>query len=323
VAAEYPAALHIGLTATPYRADGRGLGDAYGELIVVASPRELIAEGFLVEPRVFTVPTEERADLSHVRVTRGEYSASDLDDAMNRQGLVGNIVAHWQTHASQVRTVVFAVSIDHSRNIVKRFQEAGVPAEHLDGNTPTAERDAILRRLDSGETLVVGSVGTLSEGWDQPSVKCAVLARPTKSTGLYLQQVGRILRPWNGQCAIVLDHAGCVLEHGLPQADREFTLETKPKTRPGQAPVRACPACFRVVGISTPRCPQCGYELIAERDFPKELAGELVEVTAPIAPPKSRTPSTRDVSELLRAAARAGRSVPWSAVSALAGTSRK
>jgi superfamily II DNA or RNA helicase/intein/homing endonuclease len=323
VAAEYPAALHIGLTATPYRADGRGLGDAYDELIVVASPRELIAEGFLVEPRVFTVPTEERADLSHVRVTRGEYSASDLDDAMNRQGLVGNIVTHWQTHAPQVRTVVFAVSIDHSRNIVRRFQEAGVPAEHLDGTTPTAERDAILRRLDSGETLVVGSVGTLSEGWDQPSVKCAVLARPTKSTGLYLQQVGRILRPWNGQRAIVLDHAGCVLEHGLPQADREFTLETKPKSRAGQAPVRACPACFRVVGISTPRCPQCGYELIAERDFPKELAGELVEVTAPIAPPKSRTPSTRDVSELLRAAARAGRSVPWSAVSALAGTSRK
>ena len=106
------------------------------------------------------------------------------------------------------------------------------PASPLDGTTPNDERDAIIARLASGETLVVPNVGVLCEGFDSPPVKCAILARPTKSTGLYLQMAGRILRPWQDQAAIILDHAGCVMEHGLPQQYREFSLEGR-KKRPG------------------------------------------------------------------------------------------
>src|SRR5205823_1815859 len=114
------------------------------------SPRQLIAEGYLVEPRVFTVPRSSLPDLSGVRVRGGDYDEAALAAAVDRQKLVGNLVEHWFEHAEGLRTVAFAVSVAHSKHIVERFVQAGVPAEHLDGTTPTAERDAILARLESG-----------------------------------------------------------------------------------------------------------------------------------------------------------------------------
>jgi superfamily II DNA or RNA helicase len=318
--AAYPAALHIGLTATPYRADGKGLGDAYDEIIVVASPRELIAQGYLVAPRVFTVPASQRPDLSRVKVSRGDYAAGELAAAVDRQSLVGNIVEHWMTHAPGVRTVAFAASVEHSKHIAGRFREAGVAAEHLDGETPAIERDALLARLERGETLVVSNCGVLAEGWDQPAVKCAILARPTKSTGLYLQQAGRILRPWNGLGAIILDHAGCALEHGLPQDDRDFSLEgAKKRVRSTtETPARECPSCFAVVGIAARACPECGHELLAEREMPREDDGALEEVTSVRL--RSRAPPSagadRAVRSALRDAARSGGRLTWAALDA-------
>jgi superfamily II DNA or RNA helicase len=321
IADAYPDAVHLGLTATPYRADGKGLGDAYDELVVVASPRQLIAEAYLVEPRVFTVPASQRPDLSGVSVARGDYSADQLAAAVDRQGLVGNIVEHWMTHARGVRTVAFAASVEHSQHIAARFRESGVAAEHLDGETPTPERDAILARLEKGDTLVVSNVNCLAEGWDQPAVKCAILARPTKSTGLYLQQAGRILRPWNDQRAVILDHAGCALEHGLPQDDRDFSLEgAKKRTKAAtEAPARECPACCAVVGIGTRVCPECGHELITTRELPSELDGALVEATQivaarPRAPPANGFGVDRALRDTLRAAARAGGRLNWAAL---------
>jgi DNA repair protein RadD len=279
---QYPGAIKLGLTATPFRADGQALGEVFTRLVQVATVKELIALGALVEPRCFTVPPEQMPDLSSVAVRRGDYDERALADAMDRAPLVGNIVEHWLKLANDVPTVVFATNIAHSRHILTRFQEAGVSSEHLDGETPTSDRDAILARLEGGQTRVVSSVMCLAEGWDQPSVKCAILARPTKSLGLYLQQAGRILRPFEGQQAVILDHAGCVLEHGLPQDDREYSLKPKPKrARNAEAlppPVRACEECHALLPIQTRTCPECGTSLAPPRGAPSEQAGELVEV---------------------------------------------
>ncbi len=282
IAQSYPDAIHLGFTATPYRADGRGLRDAYDELIVVASPRELMALGFLVEPRVFTVPQSKLPDLSSVRVKRGDYDSKALAQAVDRAGLVGNIVEHWLEHAADLRTVVFAASIEHSKHIADRFREAGIAAEHLDGTMSMDERDAILGRLERGETRVVSNVNVLTEGWDQPSVKCAILARPTKSTGLYLQEAGRILRPWNDTRAIILDHAGCAVEHGLPQDDRAFSLDPPPKRTSKGPLLRPCPECFAVLPLPTRICPECSTVLREdepERTAPREVGGRLEEIT--------------------------------------------
>ena len=124
ISAHYPDAVHLGLTATPYRADGRGRGDAYQELVVVASPSELIAEGFLVAPSVFTVPREHLPDLSSVHIRAGDYESKQLEDAVNRKALIGNIVEHWVQLANGKRTVAFAVSVEHSKHIAERFREA-------------------------------------------------------------------------------------------------------------------------------------------------------------------------------------------------------
>ncbi len=281
VLAHYARAIKLGLTATPFRADGQPLGDIYSDLVQVATIKELIAQSALVEPRCFTVPPDQRPDLSQVKVRRGDYDERELSEAMDRLPLIGNLVEHWRKHADGVATIVFATSVAHSQHITERFRDAGIPVEHLDGNTETPVRDAILERLASGDTQVVSSVNCLAEGLDIPRVKCAILARPTKSLGLYLQQAGRILRPYQGQPAIILDHAGCVLEHGLPQEDREYSLKPKPKREKGPStppPVRECPGCNAILPIQTRTCPECGEALAAEREAPTEAEGELVEV---------------------------------------------
>jgi superfamily II DNA or RNA helicase len=166
-----------------------------------------------------------------------------------------------------------------------------VSAEHLDGQTDIAERDAILQRLDEGRTLVVTNCGVLCEGWDQPSVKCAVLARPTKSLTLYLQQAGRILRPWNDQAAIILDHGGCALEHGLPQDERVYSLDSKPKQKRSEQreraiPVKVCDECHAVNALAAGVCEACGF--VFERgSVPEEEAGQLVEIRT--STPRSNT----------------------------------
>lgn len=295
----YPAAMHVGFTATPCRADGRGLDDAYDELFLVATPRELIARGFLVEPHVFTVPDDRRPDLSRIGVCRGDYDERALADAMDRGSLVGDIVEHWKRHAEGVRTVAFAASVAHSKHIAERFRAAGVAAEHLDGMMATTERDAILARVELGDTRVVSNCAVLAEGWDQPSVKCAILARPTKSTGLYLQQAGRILRPWGTQRAVVLDHAGCALEHGLPQQERSFSLEgvepSDDQQRIARPVIVICPTCRRALPAAAGRCEACQQQLPLDEPqpdrVPEEAAGDLVAaVERPLDGPERHRP---------------------------------
>lgn len=267
LAAGYPGAVVIGLTATPYRADGKPMAELFDELVVIATPRLLIDEGFLVEPTIWRPGKSRPAlDMSKVKMRGNDYEAASLAAACDRVELVGDIVEHWQMRASGVRTVAFATSVEHSKSIAARFVAADVPAEHLDGETKDDVRAAILRRLERGETLVVSNCMVLTEGWDMPSVKCAILACPTKSTGKYLQQAGRILRPWRDpvtgewSLAIILDHAGCSLEHGFPSDDREFTLrgDSRKAANAGMR-ARSCPDCGYVVPLGTPQCNNCGY----------------------------------------------------------------
>ncbi len=276
----YPSAVHLGFTATPTRADGKGLADAYDGLVVAVPISRLIAEGHLVAPRVWTVPAGALPDLRKVKTTAGDFNARQLGEACNQGALLGDIVEHWEKRAGGERTVGFAVTVEHSKGLVKRFVERGHAAEHLDGETPTEERDAILRRLEAGTTRIVVNVGVLCEGWDQPSCKVLILARPTQSLGLYLQMAGRILRPWQGVGAVILDHAGCARMHGLPHEDREWTLEP-PQRRRSKGEVdcaKLCDGCLAVLPLGTRICPECGHELPWREQDLTEADGELEEV---------------------------------------------
>jgi DNA repair protein RadD len=305
-------AVVVGLTATPCRADGAGLGKLFERLHVIASFADLAAQGYLVAPRVFTTP--RAPDLSKVKVNRaGEYDQADLAATMRDRALVGDVVEHWQRHAEGRTTVVFAASVEHSRELCEAFRAAGIAAGHIDANTPPEERDATLGDLAAGRITVLSNMGVCTEGWDLPRCKCVVLARPTKSLSLFLQMCGRGLRPWQDTSAILLDHAGAVHEHGFPSDAREWSLDGKVK-RASAVAVRTCPECYAALPAGTRACTECGHVFpVEERGGPTQVDGELVETDATAA--RAKKPSMEDrvkfYAEVLAVGASSGRKVGW------------
>jgi DNA repair protein RadD len=260
----YPEAALLGMTATPCRGDGRGLGNIFDTMIECPQVAELIVGGFLVKSRVYA---PVNPDLKGVRVEKGDYVIEQLAGRMNTGGLVGDIVEHWYRYGENRSTVAFAVDVAHSVAIRNQFLGAGVAAEHLDGETPIPERAAILARLAGGETKVVSNCMVLTEGWDCPPVGCAILARPTKQMGLFRQMIGRVLRPADGKPdAVILDHSGAVIDHGLPEDHVEWTLDVDgraanpahEKRKAGKEPaLRECPSCKAI--MVKPPCGACGW----------------------------------------------------------------
>lgn len=287
ISAEYPDAVHLGFTATPWRLDGKGLGRMYEEIVVVTTVQRLIDDEFLVQPLVFSHP--ERADLSAISTRGGDYNEDQLAAAVDKAPLIGRIVEHWRRHADGLRTIAFAASVAHSIHIRDAFLAAGIRAEHIDGETAEGVRRAVLARFTSGETLVVTNCGVLCEGFDEPLAKCVILARPTKSRILYFQCVGRVLRTVPGRpditSAIVLDHAGCANDHGLPEqtGEEDYTLDDELKNRRNAVTTRTCKVCFKVTAGAPRVCPYCGESLVtaandtdeAQRVL-EEAEGELV-----------------------------------------------
>lgn len=210
----YPHAVLIGLTATPCRGDGRGLGNIFEVMIECPQVAALTSQGYLVRSRVYA---PVNPNLTGVTVRNGDYAENELAHLMDRAKLVGDIVTHWHRHAERRATIVYATSVAHSVHIRDELRRSNVLAEHIDGSTPTEERDRILAQLARGDVEVVCNCMVLTEGFDCPDVGCLVLARPTKSLGLYRQMIGRGLRsaPDKMDC-VILDHAGAVFQHGFP-----------------------------------------------------------------------------------------------------------
>lgn len=285
--AQWPKAQLIGLTATPCRSDGKALGSLYDELIQVSTYAELTRLGFLVPARYFSV---SEPDLKMVRTTAGDYNQLDLDAVMNRSELVGDIVEHWLKHAADRRTVVFATSIEHSVALAREFIEHGVSAEHVDAMTPHKEREGTFERFSNGITQVLTNCTLASIGFDLPELDAVVFARPTKSLGLYLQMLGRGLRPAVGKSdCLVLDHAGNVHRHGFATEERFWTLHGKyaldeERTQAAKEKKDAegvvsltCPVCHYVFEGSR-QCPACGFWFPRKAKTLSTRDGELIEV---------------------------------------------
>jgi superfamily II DNA or RNA helicase len=196
---------------------------------------------------------------------------------MMKGRLMGNIVEEWKKHAGGRRTVVFAVNVEHSQKLAEAFRDEGIAAAHLDGKTSVEERTLILLRLEKYELQVVCNCDVLSEGWDQPSVKCAVFARPTASLRLHMQQSGRVLRPWDVTSdifcdapsgAVIIDHAGNVERHGLPHQDRHFDLQMGEVRKEDAPTLHTCKKCYLMWTGSSRICPECGAEREVEERKP-------------------------------------------------------
>ena len=271
----YPNAIIFGFTATPIAAGGMGLGgDLFQVLVQSATYKELIAAKWLAEePLIWGI--ERQVDLSAVTTVAGDFETGDLENTMNQPQVTGNIVETWQKRSEGRRTVGFACGIKHSLSIVESFRLAGVRSAHLDGTTPEGEREQLLGALDSGELQVLINVDVLSEGFDQPSLKYIISARPTLSLIRWMQQCGREMRPWNGVRPIIADHAGNTDRHGAPHLDRVWSLDGAPRLAE-KNPYRLCPQCYAYVAKSP--CELCGFAPpIEERKVKENATPALVE----------------------------------------------
>lgn len=283
----FPNARVLGVTATPCRGDGTGLGIESGGMFddIVIGPQvtELIRQGFLVKPVIYA--PKDKLDLTGVRTKMGDYVQSDLLNLVDKPQITGSAVEHYTRICPGVPCVVFCVNVAHAQHVAAEFRAAGYRAYHADGTMEDEDRKKVLNGLGNGSVQVVTSCDLISEGTDLPAIGCAILLRPTQSTGLFLQQVGRALRPCEGKDrAIILDHVGNVLMHGLPDEPRDWSLEgdmkrKKKKKKEDQAPkVMQCPSCY-AMHEPAPMCPICGHvRPVKKRDL-SEVDGELREIT--------------------------------------------
>jgi superfamily II DNA or RNA helicase len=186
----------ISCTATPIRADGMGMGKVYEAIVDVAGVQELIDQKYLSPVRYFAAKSP---NLKDVKIARGDYVVKDLDKKMNKTKLNGDIVENWLKFGENRQTIVFCVNVKHSIAVCEEFNRHGISAEHLDARSDDDTRDDVFRRMEDGDTKVICNVGLYQEGLDVPEVSCIVMARPTKSMGLYRQCCGRGLRISQGK----------------------------------------------------------------------------------------------------------------------------
>ncbi len=280
----FAAVPRVGVTATPVRLNGDGLGDVNDRLIVGVTAKWLIENGCLA-PYDYYAP--DVADLTGLHTQRGEYVAADIEKAMIKNTVFGDVIKYYRQLAAGKKAVCYCVSIKHSQATADTFNANGIPAAHIDGTTPKAERDRIIADFRKGKVQVLCNVDLISEGFDVPDCECAILLRPTKSLTLYIQQSMRCMRYRAGKRAVIIDHVGNYARHGMPDDDREWTLDKKPKQQKKQQaeqkPVHQCPECFftfgTVPGQRVTHCPHCGYMFpVKERELETDDSVGLVKV---------------------------------------------
>lgn len=295
IAAEYPKAYRLGLTATPERLDGKGLREWFKIMIEGPKVRALIDEGYLADYRLFIPPGG--IDVSGVHTQMGDFNIRELAAAADKPTITGCAVEHYQKLVPGRKALVFAVSIAHSMHVVEQFRAAGIYAEHIDGKMPNWQRQTAIAKFAAGEVEVLSNCELVGEGFDVPDLEVAILLRPTQSTTLYLQQVGRALRPAPGkEWAVILDHAGNASRHGFPDAERSWKLDGRTKAeRKADAEaikVSSCPHCFAAMKPGLERCPHCGTPIQRKGREVQQVDGELQEVARnPVPPGMPRQPT--------------------------------
>ena len=201
---------------------------------------------------------------------------------MDKPAITGSALEHYRQHADGLPALVFCVSIQHAKSVADQFREAGYAAFSIDGTMERTVRRGVVEDFRDGRIKVVTSCEILNEGFDVPGAHVGIFLRPTQSLGLYLQQIGRILRPCEGKThALLLDHVGNCYRHGLPDETREWSLagdERGEKRKPG-ASVRICAHCFCALPAQAKACSECGYEFPAKPREIEQRDGELAEVT--------------------------------------------
>lgn len=275
----WPNAWVLGVTASPARTDGQGLGDCFDSLVIGPEMRELIEQRFLADYTYFEPPSA--VDLRGVKTRGGDYDREALSKVVDKPSIVGDVIEHYRRHLDGRPAIAFCASVAHAEHVAEAFRQAGYQAASVDGATDTLVRADRIAAIGDGRLHVLTSCDVISEGTDIPAVAGALLLRPTQSLIIHLQQCGRVLRAKaDGSKAIILDHVGNRARHGLPDDPRDWSLEGKQKSGQKAATILTCPHCWAVFRPA-PACPACGEMLVAQatpRGEIEQTAGDLQEV---------------------------------------------
>lgn len=300
----------IGVTATPIRLNGDGLGDINDFLVIGKSTKWLIANRYLAPYKYFS-PTVD--DLKGIRTRNGDFIAADIGKKLIKKAIFGNVISYYKKLADGKKAICYCATVEHSNRMKESFIENGIRAEHIDGSTPSKERERIIEDFRNGTIDILCNVDLISEGFDVPDCECVILLRPTKSLTLYIQQSMRCMRYKPDKTAIIIDHVGNYARHGLPDQDRTWTLDkidhsknAQPKVSIG---VRQCPNCFLTIESSVSQCPNCGYAFPNPREV-KEVTGELQQISG-VTLDFSTPESCKSYKELLIYAKKHGYKSGW------------
>lgn len=277
--AAFPNAFHVGLSATPVRLDGQGLGQFFPVMVQGPSVAWLIENKYLSKFKLYA-PSGINTQGLHTRM--GEFVHDELVHAVNKPSITGNAIKEYEKKCGDRRALGFAVSIEHSQYVVSQFNGRGISAAHVDGDTPPDLRDETLAKFQEGKILVVFNCQLFGEGVDLPAVEGLIDLAPTLSLGATMQRWGRVLRTFPGkEHAMILDHAQNCLRHGLPDDEREWDLfgaGEKKKKDEIDIGVKVCPKCFAAQSARNPACFCCGLVFTKKAREIDQLEGELEEI---------------------------------------------
>lgn len=277
---QYDDPFVIGLTATPFRADGRSFASVYDELVVNTTPRELIDLGYLVPEKVYA---PARINVSGVSVSQssGDYVQKELAQAVSEMKIIGRVVDSWEKFAKGELTMAFCVNVNHAKMVTKAFQDAGIPAELVTGEVTPKDRKRIIAKYKKKEILVLVNVEVYVKGANIPEIRCVIDLAPTLSLARYIQKIGRAGRPAPGKDHFIqLDQAGNSLRHGFWSQDREYSLGEDSGKGIGEyvASTKMCPSCFYVMLSTASKCELCDYIFVTADNTPSQVDGELEEI---------------------------------------------
>ncbi|MDO4680928.1 MAG: DEAD/DEAH box helicase [Aerococcus sp.] len=276
----YKEVPRLGFTGSPWRMNGQGFDDIYSVMIKSLSVKQLVVKKFLAPYAYYSVNlTNEKALKT---ASTGEYTNQSIDQALGST-IFGDVVKNYRHFAEGRQAILYAHSVEYSKRFAHQFHQAGIPAAHADSKTPASERQAIMEAFKTGQINVLCNCDLISEGFDVPDCSCVILARPTQSLVLFLQQSMRAMRYQPGKKAIIIDHVANYTRHGLPDDPRQWSLYGRPKKKRGEKkrdapPLTTCPYCFGVIPTQTTPCPLCGRAIETEPKELKQVDQELIAI---------------------------------------------
>lgn len=284
----------VGLTATPQRLDGKGLIKVADKLITTISTRELIEQGFLCNYEYYA--PDSGINYDDIHKVAGDFNPKELDDALEKTTIFGKAVEHYKKYIDGEPAICFCLNIKHSIRMAQQFKAAGIEAAHIDGKMSAQERHLANIGFKTGRIKVLCNVNLITEGYDVPACKGIFLLRPTDSLTIFLQSVGRGLRrnwdiPQEKDCCYIFDHVENYKRHGMPDEDREWSLEgrVKNKNKIDEKLIKIviCSNCaFGYRPNKHKVCPKCAAMEMSNTKDVEETSHELVQVKNYVRPEK-------------------------------------